>query len=115
MIEFDKLRKVPLWSIWLGEFRAWQRARAQRKEKYLIAIPSVWTIVGGVAYPSWFHLYETGGRVRSFEFHTGQLTYVKKEDFDGYHRAIVPWMHGKYTNQVISDWAKKTEKVPTKD
>lgn len=105
--------KVPLWAVWLGRYRARKRRKAAAKEWNYIATVFTWGLFTGTAkvFKRWYILSESGTGKRKFEFGSNYSHLVYCEDSE-YARIIVPWIHGRWTNQQMKEYAAKSEKCP---
>lgn len=103
--------KTPLWSRLIGDWRAWHNARRARKTKHHIATVSLWGRNRNTGDPvcGYLHLFETGKGKRSYTFERGELSRITDyREWTLYHVTIIPWMHGKFSNETIANWAAKT-------
>lgn len=104
--------KTPLWVKWLGDWRARRRAKKARKTKHHVATVTLWAHKSSEpdkGLVSYIQLYSTGDGKRSYTFdHCEWPKHWAYEGFRDYHRVIVPWLNGRWSNQTIIDWAAKT-------
>lgn len=116
-IEAFKKFKAPWWSVLLGNWRARKAAKIARKKKHYVATITLWVKhISMIGQPelltAFIHLYETGTGKRTFEFSKGDTTIKDVDSVHNYHSAVLPWLHGRFTNQAMIDYAKKTEITP---
>lgn len=107
--------KVPLWARLLGSYRAKKRARVARKTKHLIA--TILLRGNEALYDkkviSWIHLFETGEGRRSYTYEQGSFARPNDyKQFRAYAEVVIPWLHKKYDNQAIKNFAKSTTDAP---
>lgn len=118
MTDISSLKKVkvPLWAVWIGRYRAKQRRKAAAKEWNYIATVFTWGRFSDTKrlFNRWYILKESGTGKRAFDYGSSFLGLAYCEDAE-YARIIAPWVHGKWTNQQIIEYAAKTEKCPVNE
>lgn len=95
--------RIPFWTRWIGQWRAWRKAVAARKAHaiYLVTPKLVgvvsgktnWTDVNSVEITHVWHLYETPAGVRSYVFKKASSLAGAQETHPMY-RLIVEWQGG---------------------
>ena len=115
-IEALKQVKVPLWARLLGAYRARQRRKNAYKEVYYVATVFSWMYWTDTKCYSrrWYILKVDGTGKRFFEYGSDHSLLRNYTNDHEYARIIVPWMYGKYTNEQMKEYAKKTETVESK-
>lgn len=114
-VDLLKQVKVPLWSQWLGAYRAWQRRRNAHKEIHFIATVYAWTWWTDDKYYSyqWYICKVDGAGRRFYEFGYNNTLLKGKETLHSvYASMIAPWMHGGYTHAQLKEFAKNSVKQP---
>lgn len=129
-VEALKRVNVPFWARWLGEYRAWKRAKDFRlkqqaecdveKEKFRhIATVHLWTrwTDTGNTDCQFFICEENGFGERRFEYGATSDLIKKKNCHDTwlYARVVRPWMLHSLSNQVIQEYARKTRTCDEQD
>lgn len=106
--------KIPLWANLVGRYRAWQRRRQAKKEIHHIATAFTWMYWTDSKYLSkrWYILKQRGDGTRLFEFGSNDSLLDDYKKDSEYARVIVPWLHGKYSNESMKEYAKKSERAP---
>lgn len=108
--------KVPIWSRWLGAYRAWiMRREALRKVHHIATLYhwTWWTDAKEFA-KSWYILKEDGRGSRSFEF--GSDNYLLRDNAKKtslYASVVAPWVLGKFSNEQMRQCEKDRARQPS--
>ncbi len=108
-IDLLKKVKVPLWARWRGYFAARKRRKEAAEEIKYIATVYAWTRYDKYSSRQWYILRENGLGKRTYEYgYESSFLKDAAKTHAEYPNSIVPWVHGKYSNAQMIEYAKKS-------
>jgi hypothetical protein len=113
----DSLKRVqpPLWSRLLGSYRAWRRNRRLLRQNQYIATVYHWTYWTDAKSFSraWYICKEDGRGIRTVDYGCDSRALDDREKSTAvYASIIVPWMHGRLSNDEVAAVAKRRYQQP---